>query len=67
VRPRTTANLLWGAIGGLSFLVLAQGYRLVATLPVGTLSLLAIGIGVGAVTGVLAYALDARLDRSERA
>jgi len=35
VDPATRSSLLWGLVGGLSFLVLAQGYELLGDLGVG--------------------------------
>ena len=35
VAPTVKSSLLWGLVGGLSFLVLVQGYELVADPPIG--------------------------------
>jgi len=51
--PRTKSSLLWGAVGTLAFLVLIQGYQLVAG---GGVTVAAIA-GVAAVVGVGATAL----------
>jgi len=67
VTPRRKAALLWGAIGGLSFLVAAQGYvLLVARLPIGTLGLLGIAVVVGLVTTVATGVLRRRLTQKEQ-
>ena len=58
---RVRSALLWGAVGGVAFLALAQGYRLVATLGFGTLSLLGIGLVVGVVAALVSYAAEPRL------
>ena len=65
--PRRKAALLWGVIGGLSFLVAAQGYvLLVARLPVGTLGLLGIAVVVGGVTTVATGLFQRRLAQKEQ-
>ncbi|WP_436908338.1 hypothetical protein [Halosimplex marinum] len=48
VAPATKSSLLWGLVGGLSFLVLAQGYELLGDLGVG----FAPKLGVAAVVAV---------------
>ncbi len=65
--PRRKAALLWGVIGGLSFLVAAQGYvLLVARLPVGTLGLLGVAVLVGSVATVTTGLLQRRLAQKEQ-
>lgn len=56
--PRLQSSLLWGVIGGFSFLVLVQGYELVtgARLPF-SLKFTVSGLVVF-VTALLAYAVD---------
>jgi hypothetical protein len=67
VTPRRKAALLWGVIGGLSFLVAAQGYvLLVARLPVGTLGLLGVAVLVGSVATVTTGLLQRRLAQKEQ-
>jgi hypothetical protein len=61
VDPRARSALLWGLVGGLSFLVLAQGYRLVAPLGLDTLALLGLGCVVAVVTAGLSYVAEPRL------
>ncbi|MFC7140821.1 hypothetical protein ACFQMA_13440 [Halosimplex aquaticum] len=48
--PQAKSSLLWGLVGGLSFLVLVQGYELVADLRVGftVKFLVALAVAVGA-------------------
>jgi hypothetical protein len=67
VTPRRKSALLWGAVGALAFLVLAQGYVLVVgRLPVGMLGRLAIGVAVGAVVAGVTYATEHRIARKEQ-
>jgi hypothetical protein len=67
VTPRRKSALLWGAIGALSFLVLAQGYvLLVGRLPVGFLGRLGVGLLVGAVTTGLSAVTERRLAAKEQ-
>lgn len=54
--PRTRASLSWGAVGGMVFLVLAQGYRLVSDFDPGYPLLIGVA---GVVIGVGAVAADA--------
>ena len=60
-RPRAASALLWGAVGALTFLVLVQGYALVAA-PLVTIAqgLLAAAF-VGAATAACAYLLEHRI------
>ena len=56
MRRRTKSSLLWGAIGALTFLVLAQGYRLgVGPLPTGSFGMVVIGAGIGGTVGTVSY------------
>ncbi len=67
--PRGRDAFGWGLVGGLSFLVLAQGYRLVAALGVDTPALLGVGTVVAAASAVLSYLvapLFARRRRNEQ-
>ena len=59
--PRVKSALLWGAVGFLAFLVLAQGYALLVEplLPIARAVAVALGVGVGTAVG--AYALEHRL------
>ena len=59
---RRRSALLWGAIGGLAFLVLAQGATLVGVrLPIDLLGKLAVAVGVGAVAAAASYAVERRI------
>ncbi|WP_253736486.1 hypothetical protein [Halohasta salina] len=56
MRRRTKSSLLWGAIGALTFLVLAQGYRIVGgPLPTGYLGMVVIGLTIGGTVGTVSY------------
>ena len=67
--PRTRAKsaLLWGAVGALSFLVVAQGYLLLGgTLPIRYVELYPIAIGIGATSGGITYLTEHRLRAKRR-
>ena len=66
MRPRAKSSLLWGVIGGLVFLVLAQGYRLFARLDIGIFAEVVLAVAVGAVATAATYAIERWLLRSER-
>ena len=51
--PRTKSSVLWGVVGALSFLVLAQGYRLFG---IGRITF-PVMVGVALVVGIVATAL----------
>ena len=55
VSPRTKASALWGLVGALSFLVLAQGYQLLEGPSVGLLPLLGVGVVVAVAASATAY------------
>ncbi|WP_459193549.1 hypothetical protein [Halosimplex sp. J119] len=59
--PRARSSLLWGVVGGLSFLVLVQGYELVGDLGVGIGIKIIVALVVAAVATLLTYAAGARL------
>ncbi|MFB6156114.1 MAG: hypothetical protein ABEJ22_09475 [Haloferacaceae archaeon] len=62
MRARTRSSALWGAVGGLTFLTLAQGYQLaVGALGVGLPVLLAVAVVVAVIVAALAYATEHRL------
>lgn len=63
MRARVRSALLWGAIGGLVFLVAVQGYALVASLPIGLPLRMVVAVVVGGVTATFAYATEYRLMR----
>lgn len=52
---RVRDSVAWGLVGGLAFLVLAQGYELAVGLPVGFLTKLGIAAVVTVVAAVAAY------------
>jgi hypothetical protein len=59
--PRLRTDLLWGAIGGLSFLVLLQGYHLAGGTFVGVGPTVAVTAVVFLVTAVVARAVRPRV------
>ncbi len=66
MRPRAKASLLWGAVGALAFLVLAQGYELLFVPGISLLLELGIAVVVWLVAGAASYLLEGWLARSER-
>ena len=66
-RVRAKSAALWGAVGALAFLALAQGYALVVgPLPVGVLGLLPVAALVGVAVGAIAYRTEHRLRAKRR-
>ncbi|WP_058367051.1 hypothetical protein [Haloparvum sedimenti] len=66
-RARAKSAALWGLVGALAFLALAQGYALVVgPLPVGVLGLLPIAALVGVAVGAIAYQTEHRLRAKRR-
>jgi hypothetical protein len=61
--PRTRSALLWGAVAGLTFLVLVQGYALVASLSVGFPTRLGVGVVVGVVGTAASFVTEELLAR----
>lgn len=61
MRPRTKASLLWGVVGGMTFLVLAQGYRLVAPFDPGYPTLFGVALVVTAAAAGAAHVVAAVL------
>lgn len=56
MKRRTKSSLLWGVVGALTFLVLAQGYLIgVGPLPTSYLGMVVIGITIGGTVGVMSY------------
>jgi hypothetical protein len=55
VNPRTKASVLWGVVGGLAFLVLVQGYELIAGVGVTALVKAAVALLVAVGTVAAAY------------
>jgi hypothetical protein len=62
VSPRTKASALWGLVGALSFLVLAQGYRLLESPSVGLLPLFGVAVLVAIAASTSAYVAAGILD-----
>jgi len=60
--PRVRSSLLWGLVGALSFLVLVQGYELVADAGVGPAAKAGVALLVGAAAAGLAYAGERYLE-----
>jgi len=59
--PTAKSSLLWGLVGGLSFLVLAQGYELLDGLGVGFTVKFVVALVVAAAAAVLAHVTRGRL------
>ena len=66
MNPHTKASLLWSIVAVLAFLVLVQGYELLAAPGISTLVKLAVAVVVAGVAAVASYALAGWLGRSER-
>jgi len=64
IDPRAKSAFLWGLVGFLSFLVLVQGYTLLAEPLVTIAQALALGVLVGLGAGIGAYLLEPRLARA---
>jgi hypothetical protein len=64
--PRRKEALLWGVVGGLAFLVLLQGYELLAARPVDLLVKFGVALLVAVGAGALSYATRRRLAQNER-
>lgn len=52
---------LWGVVAALAFLVLAQGYNLLATSRITSPVMVGVAVVVGCVASVLAYATETAL------
>ncbi len=65
--PRHKASALWGVIGGLSFLVLVQGYELAVATRVGVAPKAGVTLAVAAVAAVLTHVARPRVHGNERA
>ncbi|MFT4880178.1 MAG: hypothetical protein ACI9CA_000543 [Natronomonas sp.] len=63
---RQKDSLLWGAVGGLAFLVLVQGYELLAEQGVAFLVKTGVAVVVLAVTALAAHTLRPRFVGNER-
>ncbi|WP_435069256.1 hypothetical protein [Haloplanus sp. C73] len=67
MNARRKSSLLWGLVGGLTFLVLVQGYRLlVAPLTVSALTIGGIALLVGATAAGLTHVLEPRIHENGR-
>ncbi len=65
-RARAKSAALWGLVGGFAFLVLAQGFLILAgDLPVGYGVLVGLAAAIAVASGGIAYATEHRL-RAER-
>ncbi len=64
---RQKDSLLWGAVGGLAFLVLVQGYELLAEQGVAVVVKAGVAVVVLTVTALVAHTLRPRLAGNERA
>ena len=64
---RTKSSLLWGVVGAMSFVVLAQGYLLlVGALPVGWVGMAVIGLLIAVVVATVSYMVEPRLAAAGR-
>jgi hypothetical protein len=63
--PRTKASLLWGAVGGLAFLVLVQGYELLAGTPVSISAKVGVAVAVTVGAMLVSYRMQPRLFGNE--
>lgn len=67
MRRRAKSSLSWGAVGTLTFLVLAQGYVIAGErLPVSFALLVAVAALVGGVVACVTYLLEPRLAKKGR-
>jgi len=67
IDPERKATVLWGVIGGLSFLVLVQGYELVVGTRIEWATKAGIALAVAVVAAALVHLARPRLARNERA
>ena len=63
--PRTKGSLLWGVVGSLAFLVLIQGYELLAGTPVSISAKAGVAVAVGAGATLASYRMQPRLFGNE--
>ena len=61
--PTVKSSLLWGLIGGLSFLVLIQGYHLVTGEFVGARIMAGVALVVGVASAILTHAVRPHVAR----
>ena len=56
MKRRSKSSLLWGVVGALTFVVLAQGYLIgVGSLPTSYVGMVVLGTVVGGVVGTVSY------------
>jgi len=66
-RARAKSAVLWGLVGGFTFLVLAQGYLLVGgDLPFAYAGLFPLAGGITLTSAIIAYATEHRLRAKRR-
>jgi len=65
--PERKASALWGVIGGLSFLVLVQGYELAVATRVGVAHKAGVALAVAALAALLTHLARPRVHGNERA
>ncbi|WP_424001970.1 hypothetical protein ACOZ4I_00560 [Haloarcula salina] len=65
MKPRTKSSLLWGVVGGLAFLVLVQGYELLAGVPVTVAVKAGVTLAVAVGAALATYATQPRLFGNE--
>ncbi len=65
VDVRTKSSLLWGVVGALSFLVLAQGYELLSGAGVSIVAKAGVALVVAVAATVLTYTAHGRLPGNE--
>lgn len=58
---RRRSAILWGVVAALAFLVLAQGYNLLASERITSIVMVGVAVVVGCVASVLAYTTEAAL------
>ena len=61
MQPTAQRGVVWGVASSLLFVVLVLGYRLAVGVGVSPTVTVVVALVVGAVTGSLSYAIDARL------
>ncbi|WP_324664810.1 hypothetical protein [Haloarcula sediminis] len=65
MHPRTRSSLLWGVVGALTFLVLLQGYELLAGQRVTVAAKAGVGLAVLVGATALSHAARGRLPGNE--
>lgn len=67
MNPRVKGSALWGLVGGLTFLVLVQGYELLAGSAVGLVLKAGVAVAVAVVAAVATHLARPRVYGNERA